>query len=188
MIKAVIFDCFGVLVQGTLEAFHDQHNFTYEQRSRARELEQASSRGYLSYEDHLEALSEIAGITVEQTKKEVEDNPPNEKLLDFIEKDLKQHYKIGFLSNASSNWLDELFTPEQQSLFDDVVLSYQVNMAKPDVRIFELTASNLMVELDECIFIDDIERYCEAAEEVGMKSICYKNFAQFERDIINLLQ
>ena len=26
------------------------------------------------------------------------------------------------------------------------------------------------------------------AEEVGMKAVCYKNFAQFERDIINLLQ
>ena len=188
MIRAVIFDCFGVLVQGTLMAFHDRHNFTDEQRRQARELESASSRGYLSYEDHIKKLSELTGIPVEQTKKEVEDNPPNEMLLRYIEKELRPKYKIGFLSNASDNWLDELFTPEQQKLFDDVVLSYEVKMAKPDPQIFILAANNLGLQPEECVFVDDIERYCVGAEEVGMKAVCYKNFAQFERDIINLLQ
>lgn len=38
--------------------------------------------------------------------------------------DLKPDYKIGFLSNAGANWLDELFIWQQA--FDEVVLSYQV--------------------------------------------------------------
>lgn len=188
MTKAVIFDCFGVLVQGSLGGFYDRHfGDDNNRRQIARDIEQASSRGMITHEQWLAELAVLAGVSEEQANKEIDDNPPNEALLDYIRISLKPLYSIGFLSNTSSDWRDELFTQDQLALFDDFVLSYQVQMAKPDERIYRLAAERLGFLPEECVFVDDIERYCTGAEVTGMKSVHYKNFAQFERDIRKLL-
>ena len=187
MIKAVIFDCFGVLVQGTLSAFYDRHNLNEEQKREARELDNLASRGYISYEEHVQQLSILADVPFDTTKRELEDNPVNEQLFAYMRTELQHRYKIGFLSNASDDWLDELFTKEQQALFDDVVLSYREKLAKPDERIYTLAAERLGLMPEECVMVDDIERYCTGAREAGMKTVQYKTFASFETDMKRLL-
>ena len=189
MIRAIIFDCFGVLVQGTHETFAETHfPGNYDKRLKMRELDDAASRGYSSYKEFVHDLAELAGISEEQTARELEDNPSNVKLFEYIEQILKPTYAIGFLSNAAEDWTGTLFTTEQRGLFDATVLSCQVKIAKPDERIFELTASNLGVSPAECVMVDDVERYCTGAEDAGMKAICYKDFAQFEKELTKLLQ
>jgi FMN phosphatase YigB (HAD superfamily) len=43
------------------------------------------------------------------------------------------------------------------------------------------------VRLEECVFTDDREDYCEGARAVGMQAILYKNFTQFRADLEKLL-
>ena len=81
-----------------------------------------------------------------------------------------------------------MFTQEDLELFDDFVLSYEVKMTKPDPGIFELAASRLEVEPTECLFIDDIERYCIGAKDVGMHAINYKNFGQMCSEMEQILK
>lgn len=189
MIKAVIFDCFGVLVQDTFRAFRTRHFADDKKRVlQMQDLDTAANRGMISLEDLIEGLAELAGISVEQVKQETSRNPADERLFEYIEHSLKPRYKIGFLSNVSSNLLDRLFTREQQAQFDDIVLSYQVQMSKPDPRIYKLAADRLGLLPEECVFVDDSERQCAGAEAVGMKSILYEDFTQFEKDIKKLLQ
>lgn len=184
-IKAVIFDCFGVLVQGSLRGYYDRHFGDDEvRRVAAGDLEQLSSRGQISHTQWLEQLAELAGISVDQADREIDDNPPNLQLFDYIETTLKPQYRIGFLSNTSEDWRNDLFTQEQLALFDDFVLSYQFGMAKPDQRIYELAAKRLGVSTEECVFVDDIERYCTGAKDAGMQAVQYHNFAQFQRDLL----
>lgn len=99
----------------------------------------------------------------------------DETLFAFIRDDLKPRYKIGMLSNAGGNMLDELFEKWQVELFDDVVLSYQTGTMKPDPAIYELTANRLGVLSQECVFVDDVQRYCDAAEGVGMKAVWHRD-------------
>jgi putative hydrolase of the HAD superfamily len=188
MIKAVIFDCFGVLVSGTLEQFIESH-FSGDEYSEKliHEINDEASLGLISYEEQIRRFSELAGISTDQAHEEMDNNTKNQKLLAFITNELKNNYKIGFLSNASDNWLNELFDKDDLDLFNDFVLSYEVKMAKPDPRIYELSASRLGVETDNCIFVDDIERYCLGAQEVGMKTVHYKSFIQFEQEVKKLL-
>ncbi len=188
MIKAIIFDCFGVLVGPSLEPFiarylaHDP-----ELVSEAHEINRQACIGLLSYEQQIDRFTKLAGITEAETREIMDSNPPNTPLLDYIRDELKPRYKIGFLSNASDNWMDELFTPDQRELFDEVVLSYEVKLAKPDAEIYELTAKRLGVSPNECVFVDDIESYCQGARIVGMQAIRYMDLQSLRQQLEKLL-
>lgn len=188
MIKAIIFDCFGVLVQGSLENFIDLY-FSHDESlvERAHEINQQCSKGFVTYEEQISAYAKMAGISIEETEKLMNHNPRNEKLLTHIKSELKPHYKIGFLSNAGANWMDELFTEEDQALFDSVVLSFEHNMAKPDRELYEIACRELDITPEEAVFIDDVDAYCKGAEHVGMQAIVYKNFAQFSDNLRTIL-
>ena len=56
-----------------------------------------------------------------------------------------------------------------------------------DPEIYLLAADRLGVETKECIFIDDRQRFCDAAEETGMKGIAYKSLAKLKKDLEPLL-
>ncbi len=183
-VKAVLFDCFGVLVTGTLEQFISAH-LAHDQSlvREAHELNDQASLGLITYEAQIEGFAEMAHLTVEQVHVEMGKNPRNEALISYIRDNLYGKYKIGFVSNASDNWLEQLFLTEDLALFDDFVLSYEVKMAKPDARIYELAASRLGVKPEVCIFVDDIERYCVGAEDVGMHAVQYVNMHDFTQKL-----
>jgi putative hydrolase of the HAD superfamily len=56
-------------------------------------------------------------------------------------------------------------------LFDVVVISAEVGMRKPEERIFRHTAALLGLELEECIFIDDVAANVTAAQAVGLAAL-----------------
>lgn len=114
-------------------------------------------------------------------------NGTNEALFEYIKNDLKPEYKIGLLSNVGSDMLHELFTQEQIALFDEKVLSFQVGTVKPDPMIYETAATRLDSLCEECMFIDDLERFCTAAEDVGMKAIWHTDTTQTITQIKELL-
>lgn len=188
MTKAIIFDCFGVLVAQSLQAFIQKH-FPDQPENIAEmyRLDDLASRGELSWKQYETEVAALAGITNQQVWDELDNNPPNIELLEYIRDELKPKYKIGFLSNASDNWLEQLFTDEQQQLFDDVILSYQVGLAKPDAEIFRLAAQNLGMLPEQCIFVDDLARYCEGAEATGMRALQYSDFSLFKSELRALL-
>lgn len=189
MIKAIIFDCFGVMVKSSLEPFIENHfHDNPEKIAEMRRLDNLANRGIMPWHEFQKAAAELSGQTPQQVWDELDDNPPNLELFTYIVEELKPNYKIGFLSNASDDWMNDLFTEDQRALFDDVVLSFRVGMAKPDKEIFELAAERLGANPNECVFVDDIERYCEGARATGMKSLRYGAFSEFKdsmRSVIN---
>lgn len=187
--KAIIFDCFGVLVEDSLHSFYATYlENEPEKIEHLKQVDKQASSGEITYEQFVAEATKATTIPFEQAQTFLDNNPPNEPLLDYIATDLKPNYKIGFLSNASDDWLDELFTPEQQDLFDDVILSFQHGIAKPDTRVFELAASRLGVQTNECIFIDDVADYGEGAKTVGMAFIQYKSLEQVKNDLLEELK
>ena len=113
---------------------------------------------------------------------------PNTELLEYIRDELKPRFKIGFLSNVGDDLMDVLFSKEQQALFDDVVLSFKVAMAKPEPEIYELSAANLGLDTTDCLFVDDVQRYIDGAEVAGMQAILFTSTEQFKQDIAKLIQ
>lgn len=76
------------------------------------------------------------------------------------------------ISNCSSEELNVLKESEIYKYFDEVILSYEVHMKKPDSCIYEETAKRLGVALEECIFVGDGgSNELVGAKNVGMKAI-----------------
>jgi FMN phosphatase YigB (HAD superfamily) len=184
---AIIFDCFGVLVTEGWIAFRDRYFADSATRQQAIDLRRAADWGSVPYEDFEQNLAALAGVSIATVRSYLQGNTPNELLLEHIQTDLKPHYKIGLLSNAASDALPRLFTPEQQQLFDATVLSYHLKVAKPDPRAYLAIAEKLSVDPEQCIFIDDNEYFCTAAREQGMRAICYKDFEQYKTELTRLL-
>ncbi len=187
MIRAIIFDCFGVLATDGWLPYRDQH-FGHDTNlvQQATDLNKAVDAGILDYISFISQVAELAGLSPEAARREIESNVPNPQLFDYIS-ELKQDYKIGVLSNAGANWLPTIFTSEQVELFDAVALSYEMGIIKPDKRVYEIIAERLGAEPEECIFIDDQQKYAEGGKEAGMQAILYQNFAQFKTDLETLL-
>jgi epoxide hydrolase-like predicted phosphatase len=109
---------------------------------------------------------------------------PNWQLVDFIKSELKPKYKTALLSNTVDEFIYEIIPKiTMLGLFDDIIASFQVGMAKPDPELYKLTLSILGVKPNETIFIDDLEKHTIPAEELGIKTIVYKNFSQMKIEL-----
>lgn len=183
-VEAVVFDCFGVLVTDGWRPFRTNH-FAHspellEQATTSNKLVDA---GLKDYGDFLQEMAELAGLSLEETRRQIESNAPNVPLLEFIRDTIKPHYKVGLLSNAGANWLDTLLEPWQLALFDERVLSYELGVVKPDKLMYETIAMKLGILPEQSLFIDDQQIYCHGAECVGMRSIVYTTPEQTIREI-----
>jgi epoxide hydrolase-like predicted phosphatase len=188
MIKAVIFDCFGVLTTEGFGVFRAKYfRDDPDKKEKANRLMDELNTGRLDNEVFVSELADLSGVERAKVNEYLTHNKANEPLFEFIRLKLKPKYKIGMLSNAGANWLDEMFNPKDLALFDDVVLSYEVGLIKPEPEFYLLAAARLKVSPQECLFIDDSTGHCEGAQKVGMRIVHYKNFEQAKDSISRVL-
>ena len=188
MIRAIIFDCFGVLTQDNWKDFWTSLP-NEKLQSDARELSRKHDNGLITLDEFTEQLVELTNKPVNDVSAIFRDTGPikNVQLIEYIKK-LKLEYKIGLVSNIGTSWIeDELLTPDEQALFDTSIYSYQVSMIKPNPEIYLLATSQLNVEPNECVFVDDVTEYCRAADRLGMKSIIYDTFFGFKNSLDEIL-
>ena len=88
---------------------------------------------------------------------------------------LRPPYATAVLSNADRT-LRERFEGREGllDLFDVFVCSAEAGVAKPDPKIYALTADRLGLPPEECVFIDDSERNVTAARETGMQAVYFR--------------
>ena len=187
MIKAIIFDCFGVLVNESWLSFKQKYFGDDSDRfEQATNMQKRADAGLTDHAGFVESVAELAGISADQGHAEIDNAVTDQALLEFVAS-LKPKYKIGFISNASQNWMSEFFTPEQVALFEQVAISSETGFLKPDPRAYEHIAGLLDTPIDECVLIDDQLSYCEGARAVGMNAIQYKDLGTLKKDLQLLL-
>lgn len=189
MIKAIIFDCFGVLTVDKWKEFVT--TLPEDHKQAAKDINHSYDRGEITSTEFISEVESLTGRTPREVEKIVigtdSANSKNSELLNYISQ-LKKDYKIGLLSNIASNWIRDTFLDANEViLFDNIVLSYEVHMTKPDPRIFVLTCKKLEVEPNEAVMVDDIETYCAAAKDIGMHAIQYKDFESMKKDLEEIL-
>lgn len=98
---------------------------------------------------------------------------PIPETFDLIKK-LSGKYKLALLSNTSEIDYEYGFKKfDIINLFEVVSLSYLVKEMKPKERIYRNALLNLELEPEECIYIDDIDDYVQAANKLGIYGIQY---------------
>ena len=187
VIKAIIFDCFGLLVvAGHVLLHQDYPQFSAE----FTELQRQSDLGFITRQQFNESVAKLTGLSaadVERLYWSV--NRFNQPTMDWVhELKVSGKYKIGMLSNISRDWMDvSLPVFDQQKLFDDILLSGDVKVVKPDPEIFRLMADKLAVHPNECVMIDDLSVNIDGAKLAGMQGIVYKTLDQARAELNNLL-
>lgn len=76
--------------------------------------------------------------------------------------------RIAIISNAWPHTRGRLAADGVADLVDDIVLSCEAGVAKPDRRIFELTLSRLGAEPGRTLFVDDTPGHVSAAKTLGL--------------------
>lgn len=96
--------------------------------------------------------------------------------------------KLVLLSNTSRIHFE--FVREQFSIlehFDELVLSYEVGLLKPDLKIFELAAQRANALPEQCFFTDDILENILAAREAGLHAEQFHNTEQLSQALNKLI-
>lgn len=183
MIKAIVFDLYGVLGLNGWQSFKVKHfSDRPEDWQELRALGQKVDAGVVGDDVFVEAIARVTGETDATVRYQFEHTQPNLKLLAFIKNELKP-YKIGLLSNAGHNVVSGIFTPSQQELFDAVVLSAFIGFTKPDPRTFHSICLQLDVDFNEAIMVDDQIGHLEQARCLGMHTVLYESAQQTMQDI-----
>ena len=68
-------------------------------------------------------------------------------------------------------------------LFDDMIISGEHNLIKPDPAIFQLTLERIGRKASECLFVDDSLPNIEVARKMGFHTIHFQSPEQLERDL-----
>lgn len=184
-IKAIIFDCFGVLVSDRWLRFRQKYFANDSNKlTQASSLRRQADGGNMNRNEFIRHIANLAGISEEEVTAEIDSslNTTDQDLLAYIA-ELKINYKIGFLSNASQNYLSRFFTPKQIELFDKVSISCETGFVKPDRQSYESIAEMFDTPIEECLLIDDQLEYCRGAQVAGMQAIQYQGLERLKKDL-----
>ena len=104
------------------------------------------------------------------------------EFLDLL-RSLRPGRKVGLISNAWSGLRDFITRQRFEDVFDDMIISAEVGVVKPDPRIYQLALERLGAKPEEAVFLDDFRRNVEAARSIGMAAI---HFTQPEQSLDEL--
>lgn len=190
MIKAIIFDCFGVLVgKGFWDVYAAAGGDPIKDDAFIEGILQRESSGTISNEEFSSTIARQLGISVEEYREVVDrEEQPNLPLFDYIRNELKPKYKIALVSNANRGVIERKIPADLRTVFDVEIISAEVGLQKPNPKIFEMVVRRLGVEYGETIFVDDLPKYLTPAAELGIKTIQYVEFKSFKSLLEELLK
>ena len=113
---------------------------------------------------------------------------PNEGMIDLVREVRRNGLRAALLTNNVREWEAQWrsMLPVDE-LFETVVDSAFVGCRKPDPRIYELTLERVGLPAGACLFVDDMEVNCEAAEALGIRAVHFRETAQARAEIHELL-
>ena len=88
-----------------------------------------------------------------------------------------------------TNWSSEKFEQvrpqfEFMDLFEDIVVSGDVKIAKPDMRIYTLLLERNGLSAADCLYIDDSKENVRAARQVGLHAVIYQSSVQIRQELV----
>lgn len=197
-IRAVIFDLGGVLVRTddrTPRAkLADRLSITYDELSSLvfdNPSAQQATLGLLGVPEHWEAVRASLGLSPQDFQSVKDEfwagDALDTELVDFV-RSLRPRYQTALLSNAWGN-LRDVLEHEWKILdaFDQVIISAEVGLMKPDERIYHLAVERLGVTPSEAVFVDDFSENVEGARAAGLHAIHFRSADQARAEVEQLL-
>lgn len=174
-VRAVIFDCFGVLLAETSKSWFEKNLGTSDRVTQIHDdLCRPLDLGELGEVDFFSKLAEYSNTSASSVRSDwVSGAVPDEATLALV-RQLGGEYKLAILSNASEKFFhDTVVTTGVAGLFDEVVVSSREGFIKPDKEIFKRALSRLEVDASETVFFDDNPKNVAAARALGLHAFLF---------------
>ncbi|MBN2424815.1 MAG: HAD family phosphatase [Calditrichaceae bacterium] len=100
---------------------------------------------------------------------------------------LSQKYPVGILSDIDA--LHWHYIKENYSFIKKVknpTLSYKTGFLKPHPACYKIAAQNIGVPVNQCLFIDDLEKNVKGAIDAGMTAFQFSNYENLISDLKRL--
>jgi HAD superfamily hydrolase (TIGR01509 family) len=170
--RVILFDFFGVVREDGLLKFLYDHGLTFTGKIRA--ADEARCAGTITRAQYLDDLAAATGESGEYILKYMLENSNlDHGTLDVVSRLRKNGYKTVLASNCTDDTLKYIKNNHVDEYFDDMVLSFEVGITKPDLRFFKFLLQELGIAAAEAIFIDDKAENTDAASNIGITSILF---------------
>lgn len=180
-IRAVFFDLGGVIVrtehQAPRQRLAEQFGMDYEDIEKIVFGSPSAARaavGEIAEEEHWQSVMKtlkLPASEIERVKNEFFGGDVVDRTLLGFLRSLKPTYKIGLISNAWNGLRAYMEREKFADVFDAIVISAEVKVAKPAEKIYRIALDQLQVKPNEAVFVDDMPANIEACERLGMKGI-----------------
>jgi epoxide hydrolase-like predicted phosphatase len=197
-IKAVIFDLGGVLVRTEDQqqrrqladrlgiSRHQMYHLVFDSQSA-----QLASQGKMTVAEHWEAVRQALGLPEEEFQRVPQEFWAGDRLdmeLVVYIRSLRPRYRTALLSNAWDD-LRGYLTDHWRiaDAFDELVISAEVGVTKPEPRIYRLALERLGVAPGEAVFVDDFKENVDAARALGIHTIHFRDRQQALAELEGML-
>ncbi len=198
MLKAVIFDWGGVLMR-TVDASGRRK---WEQKlglplyavdrvvHGSRSWKQAQS-GIITDAEYWVDVATQLGLDDEELAEFREDyfggDQLDPQMVQFI-RELRPRFKTALLSNASPQLRDLLEALDVTDVFDEIVISGEVGVQKPDVAAYRIVLERLGLAPEETIFVDDFIENIDQAQRLGMQTLHFRAGMDWRDQLLRILR
>jgi HAD superfamily hydrolase (TIGR01509 family) len=171
-INTFIFDCFGVICDPVLNGWYKENRLKYGLiDNNFQTFLRGFDLGDISEDDVVDYFMKYDGVNL--TREELRKNIDSflkldTKLADIIKKLKESGYKTVLLSNAGSSFFErKIYTtyPEFKELFNDIIISSDIKMIKPNPDIYLYTLNKISSKPEESLFIDDSQTNVDGARD-----------------------
>jgi len=113
---------------------------------------------------------------------------PNPRMIELMEELRDSGLRMAMLTNNVREWepVWRSMLPVDE-IFEFVVDSAFVGCRKPDREIYEIVLERLGLPAEACLFVDDVEVNVEAAREIGLAAVQFRDNEQAIPEIRRLL-
>ena len=184
MIRNILFDMVGVLMLFDTASYYEQHQLTEAdaailKKEVFRSLEWArQDRGSISTEEAEKRINDrvpphLHFVVHDLLYREGRKILPVEGIEELLY-DLKDRgFRLFVLSNSCMHWRSFWGEIRGHELFEDVLISAEVGLVKPQPEIFRMACERFGISESESVFIDDTPINAEAAYYVGMQAVVF---------------
>ena len=208
--KAIIFDLDDTLIDRNAaikaysEVFVDKHFPCVDICRRSQmiaDMANNDSHGYIDRKVFFRIITKLwdwkDAPTIEFLEEEWNDGFPKQAIpmenMNFVLDELKRKsYKIGLITNGVSLFQNtKINVIGIRCKLDDIIISKEVMMKKPDPEIFNLACSNLNLQPEEVIFVgDNLRNDVYGSINAGMAAVWLNNVEAYDEieDDVNCIR
>ena len=196
-IRNVVFDMGNVLLDFGWREYIDSFGFPEEKKQKIIQATVMNpvwnerDRGVLTEEEYVDQMTETAPEYTDDIREVMRRSPECTHVFDYALSWVRYLHDAGYHLYVLSNYCDHMFQENLKempylSYMDGVVISYREHLIKPEPEIYQLLLDRYHLKPAETVYLDDMEKNCEAARALGIHAICFQDFKQAAAELEKL--